>query len=173
MSWGPEAWLRDPDGNRLPDGALGEVVVRGPGVMTGYLTTADASAQALADGWLRTGDRGVLEDGYLQLHGRLKEMIIRGGENISPYEIEETLLAHPAVEDAACFGTSSIKYGEEVAVAVVTSAAVKRGELIDHCRGRLAPFKVPQALFFVDRIPRTPTGKIRRLEISAELQERG
>jgi len=170
ISTGTELRVVGPDGNPLPDGAMGEVVIRGPAVMTGYLDDAEGNARAFVNGWFRTGDRGILDGGYLLLRGRLKEMINRGGENISPYEIEETLLAHPAVADVACFGTPSVKYGEEVAAAVVTRASIESRELLDYCRERLASFKVPKTLFFVDEVPRTATGKIRRREISAELQ---
>ena len=95
-------------------------MIRGPGVTAGYLTNPEANAESFFDGWFRTGDRGSIDaDGYLRLEGRLKEMILRGGENISPYEIEEVLLTHPAVTDAICFGIDDEKYGERVGAAVV------------------------------------------------------
>ena len=102
----------------LGRGEAGEVVIRGPGVMTGYLANPAATADAFFGDWFRTGDRGVLRDGYLYLEGRLKEMILRGGENISPAEIEQALLSHPAVADAVCFGVDDDKYGEVPAAAV-------------------------------------------------------
>ena len=110
-------------------------------------------------------------DGYLRLEGRLKEMILRGGENISPYEIEEALRAHPAVSDAICFGIDDEKYGERVGAAVTLSRSVETRELIDHCRGRLAAFKVPETVYVLDAIPRTPTGKVQRKRVGASLVE--
>ena len=131
----------------------------------------EANAEAFRDGWFRTGDRGVLEDGYLRLQGRIKEMILRGGENISPYEIEDVLLAHPAVTDAVCFGVADEKYGEEVAAAVVVSGAADERGLREYCRERLAAFKVPKTIRIVDEIPRTPTGKLQRRRVAALLDE--
>jgi acyl-CoA synthetase (AMP-forming)/AMP-acid ligase II len=155
----------------LPQGAAGEVVIRGPGVTPGYLNNPEANAESFRDGWFRTGDRGVFEDGYLRLEGRIKEMILRGGENISPYEIEDVLLAHPAVSDAVCFGVEDTLYGEEVAAAVVLGGAADERQLRDHCRERLAPFKVPKTIQIVSSIPRTPTGKLQRRRIAAFLAE--
>src|SRR5262249_13507740 len=103
----------------LPDGEQGEVCVRGPGVTGGYLGNPEANASSFFDGWFRTGDLGTIDDqGYVRLEGRIKELVIRGGENISPYEVETALLSHPAVKEAACFGLPSEKYGEEVAAVV-------------------------------------------------------
>ncbi len=123
------------------------------------------------DGWFRTGDRGVLDDdGYLRLEGRLKEMILRGGENISPYEIEEVLLAHPAVADAVCFGVDDEKYGELVGAAVaLREPTSSERELIGHCRERLAAFKVPDVDPRPRRIPRTATGKVQRKRVGESL----
>ena len=109
---GTEIGIVDGSGGFLPAGEAGEVVIRGPGVMSGYVNNPAATAEAFFGDWFRTGDRGVLRDGYLYLEGRIKEMIIRGGENISPAEIEQVLLAHPAVTDAVCFGVPDDKYGE-------------------------------------------------------------
>jgi len=155
-------------GEPLPAGEPGEVVIRGPGVFGGY---AVAVADAFYDGWFRTGDQGVLAGGYLYLQGRLKEMILRGGENISPAEIEDVLLAHPAVRDAVCFGVPDEKYGELVAAAVTLrpdaslppggERALERA-LIGHCRERLAAFKVPASIYVLDAIPHTATGKVQR-----------
>ena len=116
-----------PDGRGRPPGEPGEVAVRGPGVTSGYLNNPEANAGAFVDGWFRTGDRGVLKDGYLYLQGRLKEMILRGGENISPYEIEDVLLAHPAFADAVCFAIEDAKYGEVVGAAVVAEGGGRGG----------------------------------------------
>ena len=114
----------------------------------------------------------MLKDGYLYLEGRLKEMIIRGGENIAPAEIEEVLMSHPTVSEAVCFGIADDKYGELVSAAVTLTQDVEAKVLIDHCRGRLAPFKVPVAIHVLPQIPRTPTGKVQRRRV-AELISRG
>src|SRR5579859_3640589 len=141
---GTEIGVADQTGRLLPDGTPGEVVIRGPGVMPGYVNNPAATAEAFFGDWFRTGDRGVLRDGYLYLEGRLKEMIIRGGENISPAEIEQVLLSHPAVSDAVCFGVPDEKYGELVSAAVTLSKDADEQQLIAHCRERLAAFKVPE-----------------------------
>jgi acyl-CoA synthetase (AMP-forming)/AMP-acid ligase II len=147
----------------LPAGVQGEVAVRGPGVTPGYLANPEANASAFVNGWFRTGDLGTLDqDGYLRLEGRIKELVIRGGENISPYEVEAALASHPAVREVACFGLPDEKYGEEVAAVVATSDAVTTDELLAHCRRQLAAFKVPKTLIVVGTIPRTATGKLQR-----------
>jgi acyl-CoA synthetase (AMP-forming)/AMP-acid ligase II len=134
--------------------------------MSGYVNNPAATAEAFFGDWFRTGDYGVLRDGYLYLDGRLKEMIIRGGENIAPAEIEQVLQSHPAVRDAVCFGVADEKYGELVAAAVTVGSAVEADELIEHCRQRLAPFKVPARIDIVADIPRTPTGKVQRRRVA-------
>ena len=132
----------------------GEILVRGPMVSAGALG---------ADGWLHTGDRGRLEpDGFLVVEGRLKETIVSGGENVSPAEVEETLLAHPAVADAVVVGRPDPEWGETVVAFVVAAAEVGEEELVRHCRARLAAFKVPRELRFVAELPRTPSGKLQR-----------
>jgi oxalate---CoA ligase len=168
---GTEIRVVDGEGADVPAGSLGEVVIRGAGVTPGYLNNPDANAEAFRDGWFRTGDRGVLEDGYLRLQGRIKEMILRGGENISPYEIEDVLLAHPAVTDAVCFAIADELYGEEVAAAVVVTGPADERGLREHCRERLAAFKVPKTIRIVPQIPRTPTGKLQRRRVAALLDE--
>jgi len=149
----------------------GEVAIRGPGVMPGYVDNPDANAKSFVDGWFRTGDLGVFEDGYLRLTGRLKEMILRGGENVSPYEVEDVLVQHPAVEDAVCFGIPSEKYGEEVVAAVRRRSDVTGRELQRHCRDHLAAYKTPAEVQVVDSIPRTATGKLQRARMAALLAE--
>lgn len=154
----------------VPLGTPGEVQIRGRGLTSGYLNNPQATEEALVDGWFRTGDSGTLDDeGYLRLVGRLKEMVIRGGENIAPAEIEDALRTHPAVEDAVCFGVPDVKYGEQVAAAVTLRAAADPSALQDHCRERLAAFKVPRAIYIVDVIPRTPTGKLQRRRVAEQL----
>jgi acyl-CoA synthetase (AMP-forming)/AMP-acid ligase II len=166
VATGTEIGVADRDGSMLPAGRPGEVVIRGPGVMSGYVSNPAATAEAFFGSWFRTGDRGVLRDGYLYLEGRLKEMILRGGENISPAEVEQALLAHPAVRDAVCFGVADDKYGELVSAAVTLSAQAETAELIGYCRERLAAFKVPAAIHVLDQIPRTATGKIQRRRVA-------
>jgi acyl-CoA synthetase (AMP-forming)/AMP-acid ligase II len=165
VATGTEIGVAAPGGSLLPAGQPGEVVIRGPGVMSGYVANPAATAEAFYGDWFRTGDQGVLREGYLYLEGRLKEMIIRGGENIAPAEIEEILLSHPAVSDAVCFGVADDKYGELVAAAVTLTQDTESAALIDHCRVRLAPFKVPVAVHVLDAIPRTPTGKVQRRRV--------
>jgi acyl-CoA synthetase (AMP-forming)/AMP-acid ligase II len=162
---GTEVGIASPAGALLPERNAGEVVIRGPGVMSGYVHNPAATAEAFFGDWFRTGDRGVLRNGYLYLEGRIKEMIIRGGENISPAEIEQVLLAHPAVRDAVCFGVADEKYGELVGAAVTLSADADERALIGFCRKRLAPFKVPASIRILDQIPRTPTGKVQRRRV--------
>jgi acyl-CoA synthetase (AMP-forming)/AMP-acid ligase II len=155
--------IMDAEGRLLPAGERGEVVIQGPNVVSGYENTPEANATAFTDGWFRTGDQGVLdENGYLTLTGRLKEMINRGGEKISPREIDEVLLAHPAVAEAVCFGMPHVTWGEEVAAAVVVREAATEQELLAHCKERLADFKRPKVIHIVEAIPRTATGKIQR-----------
>jgi acyl-CoA synthetase (AMP-forming)/AMP-acid ligase II len=166
---GAEISVIDPAGQFLAAGQSGEVVIRGPGVMSGYLNNAAANEDAFVGDWFRTGDRGVVRDGYLYLEGRLKEMILRGGENISPAEIEQALLAHPAVTDAVCFGVSDARYGEVPAAAVTLSQDVPVSELTGHCRERLAAFKVPTAIYVLAEIPRTATGKVQRRRVGEHI----
>jgi acyl-CoA synthetase (AMP-forming)/AMP-acid ligase II len=169
---GTEVRIVDQAGTPLPAGRAGEVVIRGPGVMSGYVSNPAATAEAFFGDWFRTGDRGVLRDGYLYLEGRIKEMIIRGGENIAPAEIEQVLASHPAVRDAVCFGVPDAKYGELVGAAVTLRADVEPRDLIEHCRGQLAAFKVPAQIDMLEEIPRTPTGKVQRRRVGEFVAQR-
>ncbi len=163
---GTDVAIAGPAGALLPGGSAGEVVIRGPGVMSGYVNNPAATADAFFGAWFRTGDRGVFRDGYLFLEGRLKEMILRGGENIAPAEIEQVLFSHPAVRDAVCFGVADAKYGELVAAAVTLTADATVKSLLDHCRQSLAAFKVPSRIEVLTEIPRTPTGKVQRRKVA-------
>ncbi len=155
--------IMDEAGNLLPEGTPGEVVVRGPNVTRGYHNNPEANAQAFTHGWFRTGDRGVMDaEGYVTLIGRIKELINRGGEKISPLEVDAVLLAHPAVAEAATFGAPDPKYGEEVHAAIVLKADATADQLLAHCRDRLADFKVPKVLHIVTELPKGPTGKVQR-----------
>jgi acyl-CoA synthetase (AMP-forming)/AMP-acid ligase II len=168
---GAEIRVVDQTGADVADGAPGEVVIRGPGVMDGYLANDQANAEAFTDGWFRTGDQGRFDDGYLVLVGRLKEIIIRGGENISPLEVEAVLLRHPAVSEAVAYGVPDAKYGQLVGVAVVPAGSLSEADVVAHCREHLAPFKIPSVVHVVDTIPRTPTGKVQRPRMPAHFGE--
>ncbi len=170
---GTQIRIADQSGTFRPDGSPGEVVIRGPGVMSGYVNNPAATAEAFFGEWFRTGDRGVLRDGYLFLEGRIKEMIIRGGENIAPAEIEQVLMSHPAVRDAVCFGVADEKYGELVGAAVTLAAAADVKDLVAHCRGQLAAFKVPARIDVLSEIPRTATGKVQRRRVAEFVAQRG
>lgn len=163
---GTSVRIVDSAGKDVPAGSLGEVVIRGPGVTSGYLNDPEATADAFTDGWFRTGDQARLEKGYIKLEGRLKEMILRGGENISPYEIEDVLQDHAAVRYAACFGVQDDKYGERVLAAVELAGPASERELLRHCRENLAAFKVPDRVHVVTSLPRTATGKVQRNRIA-------
>jgi acyl-CoA synthetase (AMP-forming)/AMP-acid ligase II len=162
--------IMDAAGNHLAGGQRGEVVIQGPNVVREYENNPEANAKSFTNGWFRTGDQGYLdEDSYLVLTGRIKELINRGGEKIAPREIDEVLLAHPAVAEAVAFGVPHPTWGEEVAAAVVLRTPEKETEILKHCRERLADFKCPKKLYIVEKIPRTATGKIQRGAVAASL----
>ena len=159
--------IMDAAGAHQPKGQQGEVVIKGPNVITGYENNPEANAKSFTDGWFRTGDQGFLdEDGYLSLVGRLKEMINRGGEKIAPREVDDVLLQHPAVAEAVAFGSPHPTWGEEVAAAVVLKGPATEKELVAFARERLADHKVPKKLYLVERIPRTATGKVQRRSVA-------
>lgn len=165
---GVEVVILDDQGNILPLGKQGEVSIRGANVMHGYLNNPDANAASFCKGYFRTGDQGVLdENGYLMLTGRIKELINRGGEKISPLEVDAALLEHPAVAEAVSFAAPDAKYGEEVHAAVVLKGAATPAEIQAHCSKRLADFKVPKVIHITQAVPRTATGKIQRRHVAA------
>ena len=169
---GVEISIMDPAGRHLPLGSTGEVVIRGPSVTEGYQNNVDANAGAFADEWFRTGDQGVLDhEGYLQLTGRLKEIINRGGEKVSPLEIDEVLITHPEVAQAVTFALPHEKLGEEVAAALVLKegAQTSEGEIREFASQRLADFKVPRKVIILDEIPKGPTGKMQRIGLAEKL----
>ncbi|HZD01236.1 MAG TPA: acyl--CoA ligase [Actinomycetes bacterium] len=171
---GVQVAVVDDHGVPLPAGTPGEVVIRGPNVIDGYAGNPRANAASFLDGWFRTGDQGMLDaDGYLTLVSRIKELINRGGEKISPREIDEVMLRHPAVAEAVAFGVPHPTLGEEVAVAVVLREPATERELLAHCREQLAAFKVPAKLRVVKAIPRTATGKIQRRKVADSLEVGG
>jgi acyl-CoA synthetase (AMP-forming)/AMP-acid ligase II len=169
---GIEVAILDSANNVLPQGERGEVAIRGATVVDGYENNPTANAAAFTAGWFRTGDEGMLdEDGYLFLTGRLKEQINRGGEKISPIEIDEVLLGHPAVAEAVAFAIPHDKLGEEVgaAVVLVEGQELTERELRTYLGERLAAFKVPRTIVFVPEIPKGATGKLQRIGLAAKL----
>ena len=160
------------DGEILPRGETGEIVIRGDNVTAGYENNEKANAEGFSKGWFRTGDQGVMDaDGYLSITGRLKEIINRGGEKISPREVDEILMDHPAVAQVVCFGMPHAKLGEEVAAVVVLreGVAATERELQDFVGTRAADFKVPRKILFMDEIPKGATGKLQRIGLAAKL----
>jgi acyl-CoA synthetase (AMP-forming)/AMP-acid ligase II len=169
---GPEVAIMDNDGNLLERGATGEIVIRGANVTQGYESNPKANAEAFTNGWFRTGDQGVMDtEGYLSITGRLKEIISRGGEKISPREVDEILMDHPAVQQVVTFGIPHEKLGEEVGAAVVLreGANATEKELREFAAIRLADFKVPRKILFLEEIPKGATGKLQRIGLAAKL----
>jgi acyl-CoA synthetase (AMP-forming)/AMP-acid ligase II len=165
---GVKVGIMDDDGNILPSGDLGEVVIQGPNVIEGYENNPEANEKSFTNGWFRTGDQGIIDaDGYLHLTARIKELINRGGEKIAPLEIDEVLMTHPCVAEAVAFGMPHPTWGEEVAVAVVLKAPETEAALLEHCKLKLADFKCPKKIIIVEQIPRTATGKIQRRVVAA------
>ncbi|HVQ46297.1 MAG TPA: AMP-binding protein [Gemmatimonadales bacterium] len=169
---GPEVAVMDAAGTLSPPGIQGEVVIRGPNVMPGYDHNPEANRAAFTDGWFRTGDLGSLDgDGYLRLTGRIKEVINRGGEKISPREVDEVLMDHPAVAQVLTFAIPDGRLGEEIGAVVVLhpGAATTERELRDFAAGKLADFKVPRTVVFLDEIPKGATGKLQRIGLAERL----
>ena len=165
---GLEIAIIDKEGNHLPVGETGEIVVRGGDVMDGYWRREEETARAVRHRWFRTGDSGYLdEEGFLFMAGRKKDIIIRGGENIAPIEIENVLMSHPAVSDAGAFGIPDPKWGEIVAAAIVLKRSAKASaeELTEFCRERMASYKKPERIFFMQALPRNASGKLLAKEL--------
>ena len=161
----------DDDGKPLPRGEVGEIVIRTARVMKGYASESGAAMSQLEGGWLRTRDMGwVDEDGYIYLAGRKDDMIIRGGENIAPAEVESVLQSHPAVDEVAVFGVPSEEWGQIVAAAVVPKRAggLTEGDLVDFCKQRLASFKKPEKILFLPELPRNPLGKVLKKDLKQQ-----
>jgi len=168
---GTDVRVVDEQDEVLANGELGEIVARGPQLMRGYWNRPDATAEAMRGGWMHTGDAGVLDDeGYLYVRDRVKDMIVSGGENIYPREIEEVLFQHPAVADAAVIGVPNERFGEAVRAIVVLrpGARAAADELIEFCRGRIADYKRPRSVAFMDELPRNPSGKVLKRELREE-----
>ena len=172
LAAGPEMAIMDDGGRVLPRGEVGEIVIRGANVTAGYESNAKANAEAFTQGWFRTGDQGVMDaEGYLSLTGRLKEIINRGGEKVSPREVDEILMDHSAVAQVLCFGMPHPKLGEEVAAVVVLreGASATERELQAFVAGRAAEFKVPKKILFMAELPKGATGKLQRIGLAAKL----
>jgi fatty-acyl-CoA synthase len=165
-----ELRIADPDcGETLPRDEAGEICARGYSVMLGYWQDPERTAEAIDDeGWMHTGDLGTMdEDGYVNIVGRIKDMIIRGGENLYPREIEEFLYTHPAIVDAQVIGVPDEKYGEELMawIELREDAELGADELRDWCRGKIAHFKIPRYVKFVSDFPMTVTGKVQKYKM--------
>jgi acyl-CoA synthetase (AMP-forming)/AMP-acid ligase II len=160
---GTELRIVDQDGNPLPNGALGEIIIRGPQLMAGYWNRPAETAATLRGGWLHTGDVGMLDgEGYLYIRDRLTDMILSGGENVYPNVVENVLARHPAVAEVAVIGVPDERWGETVKAIVVLrpGATATEADLIEFCRGQLAGFERPHSVDFIEALPRTPTGKV-------------
>jgi fatty-acyl-CoA synthase len=165
---GTETRIVNQDGQPLPNGQIGQLAVRGPQLMRGYWQLPEATSETLRDGWLMTGDAASMDaDGYVYIQDRVKDMIISGGENIYPREVENVLFEHPAVTDAAVIGVPDDRWGETVKAFVVFQKGLTAtpDEIIDFCRPHLAGFKLPRSVEVIDAIPRTTTGKVLKREL--------
>jgi acyl-CoA synthetase (AMP-forming)/AMP-acid ligase II len=159
--------LIDADGNDVPPNTPGEVLLSGGHMMKEYWKNPKATAETLRDGWLYTGDMAVMdEDGFITIQDRIKDMIISGGENVYPAEIENVLLSHPGVTECAVIGMPSERWGESpLVVAVRADESVDEAAILQHCDGKLARYKQPKGAVFVDTIPRNPSGKALKFEL--------
>jgi long-chain acyl-CoA synthetase len=175
---GPGAAVRVVDGathDDMPVGEVGEIWLKSPQVMKGYWKMPEATAEAIVDGgWFRSGDAGYLDaDGYLYIHDRVKDMIVSGGENVYPAEVENVLMSHPAIADVAVIGVPHEKWGETVKAMVVRApgAVVTEQEIIDHAKERLAKFKCPTSVDWIEVLPRNPSGKVLKKDLRAPFWE--
>jgi acyl-CoA synthetase (AMP-forming)/AMP-acid ligase II len=165
---GTELAVIDGDGKAVDAGVVGEVVARGPQMMRGYWNLPDATGETLVEGWLHTGDAGYLDDeGFLYLADRMKDLIVSGGENIYPREIEEVIARMPGVSEAAVIGVPDPRWGESVKACVVAAEHVTENDVITWCRDHLATYKAPRSVDFVDTLPRNPSGKVLKRELRA------
>jgi acyl-CoA synthetase (AMP-forming)/AMP-acid ligase II len=165
---GVEIKIVDTDNNRLGAGEVGEILIKSGTVMKGYLNRPEATAEAIVDDWFFTGDAGFFDaDGFLFIHDRVKDMIISGAENIYPAEVENALMSHPQILDAAVVGIPDEKWGETVMgfVILAEDASISEDEIIAYSREKIAAFKCPKTIKFINEIPRNPTGKVLRREL--------
>jgi long-chain acyl-CoA synthetase len=166
--WGVELCIKDDQDRPLPDGERGEICIRGHNVMKGYLGRPDATKEALRGGWFHSGDVGVRDaDGSYRIVDRKKDMVIRGGFNVYPREVEEVLFAHPEILEAAVIGVPHESHGEEVKAVVVRKPGSRLAaeDVIAYCREQLATYKYPRIVDFIDELPKGPTGKILKREL--------
>jgi long-chain acyl-CoA synthetase len=166
----------DDDDHEVPDGELGEIVMRGENILKGYFKNPEATERAFRGGWFHTGDVGYRDpEGFFYIVDRKTDMIIRGGENIYPREIDEVLYQHPAVAAAATIGVPDQLYGEEVAAFIVLKDGIQttEAELIAHCQLELADYKCPKTIRIVKDIPKGPTGKLLKRELSRQFAVEG
>jgi acyl-CoA synthetase (AMP-forming)/AMP-acid ligase II len=169
---GPEVAIMDEEGDLLPPGGIGEIVIRGANVTDGYENNPTANGEAFTNGWFRTGDQGVMDgDGYVTITGRLKEIINRGGEKISPREVDEAIMDHPCVLQVVTFAVPHDKLGEDVVAAAVLRDGMEATpeEIREFAASCLASFKVPRTILILDEIPKGPTGKLRRIGMADQL----
>ena len=167
-----EVRIVDDEGKPLPQGAVGELAIRGATVMKEYFRDPDNTRRTIRDGWLHSGDMARMDsDGFVFIVGRKKEMILRGGENISPLEVEQVAALHPAVREAAAVGLPDRIWGEIVGLAVVRSATLSEEALLEFCRARLSPFRVPERVVFVPQLPRNAMGKVTRNALRGAFSE--
>ena len=162
---GPEVCIMDDNGNILKQGNVGEICIKGDNVTLGYENNDDANKTSFTNGWFRTGDQGYFDnDGYLKISGRLKEIINKGGEKISPLEVDNVLMDHPSIDQAVCFGYEDKMLGENIASAIIIKDGMECSEndVLNYAEKKLAKFKIPKKIFFVDEIPKGATGKLQR-----------
>ena len=170
-----EIVIRDDDGNDQPIGEVGEICIRGPQVMAGYWNRPDETAKVMTpDGFFKSGDMGFMdEDGFVHIVDRAKDMIITGGENVFSVEVEGAIYEHPGVQECAVIGVPHDRWGEEIKAMVVLREGMtaKPQELLAVARGKIAPFKIPKTVDFVDALPRTPSGKVQKAKLRAPFWE--
>ena len=162
---GPEVAIMNDNNQIMKNSEIGEICIKGNNVTSGYENNPEANESSFSNGWFRTGDQGFFDkDGYLKISGRLKEIINKGGEKISPLEVDNVLMDHPSIEQAVCFGYEDKMLGEDIATAIILKEGINLNEadLKIYAKEKLAKFKIPKKIFFVTEIPKGATGKLQR-----------